>query len=385
MALAIALILIVVGSVLFHFVSPWWFTPIASNWGLLDDTILITLVITGAVFVAVNLFIAWAIVCFRHRPGRRAAYEPENKRLEGWLTVVTTVGIVAMLAPGLYVYSDMINPPKDAATIEVLGQQWQWRFRYPGEDGRLGLSDSRFVAPQNPFGLNPDDPHGQDDVLIDSPELRLPLGQPVTVLMRSRDVLHNFYVPQFRAKMDMVPGLVSRFWFTPTQAGRFEILCAELCGVGHYNMRGHVVVEDETAFRTWLATQPTFARMQAGGDTGGNEAQRGRALAQTRGCQACHSTDGSRSIGPTWQGLYGSARSLADGRTVDADAAYLAQSIREPGAAIVAGFPAIMPAANLDDRDIAALIAFIRSLAAPPAGSDARALPQPERAAGAPQ
>ncbi|NMG77299.1 cytochrome c oxidase subunit II [Aromatoleum diolicum] len=260
MALAIALILIVVASVLFHFVSPWWFTPIASNWDLLDDTIQVTLVITGAVFVAVNLFIAWAIIRYRHRPGQRAAYEPESPKLESGLTAVTTVGIVAMLAPGLYVYSDMINAPKDALIVEVLGQQWQWRFRFPGADGRLGVSDTRFMSGERPFGLDPDDPYGRDDVLVDSPELHLPLGKPVTLLLRSRDVLHNFYVPQFRAKMDLVPGTVSRFWLTPTRTGRFEILCAELCGIGHYNMRGYVIVEDEAAFHGWLATQPSFAQ-----------------------------------------------------------------------------------------------------------------------------
>lgn len=259
MALALALVAIVVASVLFHFASPWWFTPLASNWGLLDDTILITLVITGVVFVAVNLFVAVAIVRFRHRAGQRAAFEPENRRLEGWLTLVTTAGIVAMLAPGLYVYSQMITPPADAAQVEVLGQQWQWRYRLPGADGRLGRSDVRFVSADNPFGLNPDDPQGRDDVLVAGPELHLPLDRPVEVLLRSHDVLHNFYVPQFRVKMDLVPGLVSRFWFTPTRTGRFEVLCAELCGLAHYNMRSHVVVEDEAAYRAWLAAQPTFA------------------------------------------------------------------------------------------------------------------------------
>ncbi len=370
MALAVALILIVVGSVLFHFVSPWWFTPIASNWVQLDDTILVTLVITAVVFVVVNLFIAWSIVRFRHRPGRKAAFEPENRRLEGWLTIVTSVGIVAMLAPGLYVYSDMISPPRDAAVVEALGQQWQWRFRFPGADGRLGLSDTRFVGNDNPFGLDPDDPDGQDDVLVHNAELRLPVDRPVRFLLRSRDVLHNFYVPQFRAKMDLVPGLVTSFWVTPTQAGRFEILCAELCGVGHSNMRGLVVVEDEAAFRTWLSAQPTFAQSLAGEATAVDDAERGRMLAQTRGCQACHSADGSRGVGPTWQGLFGSARSLADGRTVRADEAYLAQSIRDPAAAIVQGYPPVMPPANLDDAEIAALITYIRSLAAPPSPSD---------------
>jgi cytochrome c oxidase subunit 2 len=372
LALAITLILVVVAAVLFHFLSPWWFTPLASNWGLVDDTMLITLVITGVVFVAINLFVAWVVFRYRHRPGRRAAYEPENRKLEGWLTVGTSAGIVAMLAPGLYVYSQMISPPAGAAVVEVLGQQWQWRFRFPGEDGRLGLSDTRFVSSDNPFGLNPDDPHGQDDVLVDSDELHLPANQPVRVLLRSRDVLHDFYVPQFRTKMDLVPGLVSTLWFTPTRLGRFDILCAELCGVGHFNMRGHVLVEPESSFRAWLAAQPTFAKPRSAGEHV-DDAQQGQALAQTRGCRACHSIDGSRSIGPGWQGLYGRTETLADGRTVVADEAYLAQSIREPGAAIVQGFPAIMPRADVDDREVAALIAYIKSLAGP---RDASPAPQ---------
>ena len=369
MALAIVLILLVVATILFHFLSPWWFTPLASNWSLLDDTMDITLVITGAVFVAVNLFIAWMLIRYRHRAGHRAQFDPENRKLEGWLTAGTSLGIVAMLAPGLYVYSDMISPPADAMVVEVLGQQWQWRFRFAGEDRKLGLSDTRVISGERPFGLNPDDPAGLDDVLVDAGELHLPRGKPVLVLLRSRDVLHNFYVPQFRTKMDLVPGLVSRIWFTPTESGRFEILCAELCGVGHSNMRGMVVVEDETEFRTWLAAQPTFARALAAGAGDGADALvvKGRTVAQTRGCVACHSQDGSRSMGPTWQGLYGKHETLADGSTVLVDADYLARSIREPNAAIVQGFPAVMPPSNLSDEEVAAVIAFIESLAAPPA------------------
>lgn len=379
MALAVALILIVVATVLFHFLSPWWFTPLASNWGLLDDTILITLVITGVVFVLINLFVAWTLIRYRHRPDRRAHYQPESHRLEGWLTVVTAVGIFAMLAPGLYVYSAMISPPAEAATVEVLGQQWQWRYRLPGADGRLGRSDVRFVSPEQPFGLDPDDPAGLDDVLVDSGELHLPLGRPVVMLLRSRDVLHNFYVPPFRAKMDLVPGLVSRFWVTPTQAGSFEILCAELCGVGHFNMRGRVVVEDPSAYTAWLAVQPTFATVLTrggGGDGLDAEARRGRTLAQARGCGACHSTDGSRSIGPGWRGLYGRDEILADGRRVRADDAYLAESIRNPAAAVVQGYPAIMPPAGLDDTEVAAVVAYIRTLAGPPAATDVQGMPR---------
>lgn len=370
MVLAAALLLIVVASVLFHFISPWWFTEIASNWGLLDDTIDITMVITGVVFVVINLFIAYTVIRFRHREGHRAHYEPENKKLEWWLTGATSLGIVAMLAPGLYVYSDMITVPADATTVEVMSQQWQWRYRLPGQDGALGVTDTRHMEADNPFGVNPDDPRGQDDVLVDGPELHIPVGQPVKVLLRATDVLHNFYVPQFRAKMDMVPGLVSYFWFTPTRTGRFEVLCAELCGVGHFNMRGHVVVDEEPAYRTWLAGQTTFAaaKAQAGAAaTGDPKALEGKQLAQTRGCAACHSPDGKPGIGPTWKGLYGKTQTLTGGATVKADEVYLKQSITNPGAAVVQGFAAVMPQAPLSEQEVAALIAYIKSLGGEPA------------------
>ena len=114
-----------------------------------------------------------------------------------------------MLAPGLFVWAKFVDVPKDAAVVEVVGQQWNWSYRFPGKDGMLGTVDARFDQRDNPFGINPDDPHGQDDVLVASPEVHLPLGKPVKVLLRSIDVLHDFTVPQFRVKMDLVPGLVT--------------------------------------------------------------------------------------------------------------------------------------------------------------------------------
>ena len=233
MAIALVLVLVVVGSVLFHFLSPWWWTPIASNWDYIDNTIIITFWITGVVFAAVVLFMAYCVFRFRHREGNRAAYEPENKRLEWWLTVVTGVGVAAMLAPGLFVWSQFVTVPEDATEVEVVGQQWQWSFRLPGKDGKLGTSDTRDVTADNPLGLIPNDPNGQDDVIVEAADLHLPVGKPVKVLLRSIDVLHDFYVPEFRAKMDMIPGSVTYFWFTPTRTGTFEVLCAELCGQGH--------------------------------------------------------------------------------------------------------------------------------------------------------
>jgi cytochrome c oxidase subunit 2 len=287
MVVGIVLILLIVGSVLFHYLSPWYFTPIASNWVAMDDTINITFWITGFVFVAVNLFMAYAVVRYRYRKGARAAYEPENKKLEWWLTGLTSVGIAAMLAPGLFVWAKFVDVPKDAAVFEVLGKQWHWGYRFPGKDGVMGTVDARHVSDKNPFGMNPDDPNGQDDVLISSPEVHLPIGRPVKALLRSVDVLHNFAVPQFRAKMDLVPGLVTYIWFTPTRTGKFDLLCNELCGVGHFAMRGSVVVEEEAAFQAWLSSHPTFAQTssQAAGD-----AAAGKPLYAV--CAACHGLKG---------------------------------------------------------------------------------------------
>jgi cytochrome c oxidase subunit 2 len=167
-----------------------------------------------------------------------------------------------MLAPGLSAWNDYITVPEDADTLEVVGQQWTWSFRLPGEDGEFGAVSTKRIY-DTPFGLDPDDPDSLDDILVDDIEIHLLLGQPVRMNLRSVDVLHDFYVPQFRAKMDMVPGMVTYFWLTPTRTGTFEILCAELCGIGHSDMRGYVIVDEEEDYRAWLAEQPTFAELLA--------------------------------------------------------------------------------------------------------------------------
>ena len=366
MVIALALLVIVVGSVLFHFVTPWWTTPLASNWKQMDDTLAITLGVTGAFFVVINLFVVYTVWRYRHRVGNRAAYEPENKRLERWLIGITTVGIVGLLAPGLAVYADYVRPPNNARQLEIVGQQWQWRFRLPGASGKLGGSDARFVSAVNPLGLDPADPAGQDNLVVLDNEVHLPLGRPVKVLLRSHDVLHDFFVPPFRARMNIVPGQVSTFWFTPTQAGRFESLCAQLCGVGHPNMRGFVVVEDDAAFQAWLKQQPTFATTQAAPSAAapaGSDAlpAQGRALAQSKGCVACHTIDGSPGVGPTWKGLFGKTETMVDGSTALVDEAYLKAFIRDPQARAVKGFAQVMPKIDMTDDELTALAAYIRS------------------------
>ena len=173
------------------------------------------------------------------------------------------MGVAAMLTPGLFVWAKFVDVPEEAHVVEAVGQQWHWTFRYPGEDGKLGEVDAERISADNPFGIDPEDPNGQDDVIVYNPEAHVPLDKPVKFLLRSKDVLHNFTVAQFRVKMDLVPGMNTFLWLTPTKTGRFELLCEELCGIGHYAMRGAVVVDEAGRLRRWLAQQPTFAEQNA--------------------------------------------------------------------------------------------------------------------------
>jgi cytochrome c oxidase subunit 2 len=287
MPFAIILIILVIGSVLFHFLSPWYLTPLASNWSRIDFTLDVTFWVTGFVFVVVNLFMAYAVIRYRYDPKKRSEYQPENKKLEWWLTGITSIGVAAMLAPGLFVWSEFVNVPEEAHEVEVVGQQWHWSFRFPGKDGKFGAVESRYISDSNPFGMEQDDPDGLDDVLVSSPTVHLPLGLPVKTNLRSKDVLHDFAVAQFRVKMDMVPGLVTYLWFTPTKLGQYEILCEELCGIGHHTMRGMVVIDEPQDFEIWLAKQPTYADILA---TKPGDVALGQA--QYAVCAACHGAAG---------------------------------------------------------------------------------------------
>jgi cytochrome c oxidase subunit 2 len=291
MALAVAIILLVIGSVIFHFLSPWWFTPIASNWSAIDDTVNLTFWVTGTVFVLVNFAMAYFIIKYRHKEDSLAHYEPEHTSLELWLTGITAIGVIAMLAPGLFVWADFVNVPEDAAEVEVVGQQWRWSFRYPGDDGVFGTVDVRNMSVENPFGINPGDPAGQDDILINNGELHVPIDKPMKFLLRSKDVLHDFAVAQFRVKMDMVPGMVTYVWLTPTKIGSYEILCEELCGVAHYAMRGNVIVDTEEDFQAWLSQQPSFSETMSISSGDPVAGQASFAI-----CAACHGQQGEGNI-----------------------------------------------------------------------------------------
>ena len=249
---------VVVGTLLFHILSPWWFTPLASNWSSIDNAILITFWVVGFVFLALGGFMVYCVWKYRHQRNRKAEYKPEDKKLELILTVISAIAVVGLLTPGLSVWGDYIKVPKDASKVEVLSYQWGWNYRLAGEDGVLGKTSIKNVSDENPYGLDLKDPNGKDDIIVQDADLHLEIDKPVEFLLRSIDVLHNFYVPEFRAKMDMVPGLVTYYWVTPTKTGEYEILCAELCGTGHYAMLGIVSVDKKSDYSNWLAQQITF-------------------------------------------------------------------------------------------------------------------------------
>src|SRR5579875_3557060 len=172
------------------------------------------------------------------------------------LASVQGVAIDEMFTAILVVWAHVYSaPPRTAQQVEVTGRQFFWYIRYPGPDGRFGRTDPRFVSPSNPLGIDPADPAGKDDVVVVN-ELHVVDNRPVVVRVRSLDVIHSFFLPNFRVKQDAVPGRTIQIWFTPDRVGTYQIACAQLCGVGHYTMRGNITVEPtQAALDAWLAAQ----------------------------------------------------------------------------------------------------------------------------------
>ena len=176
MIVALSIFLITIGSIAFHFWSPWWWTEVASNWGNMDDTILLTFWITGAVFVAICFFVAYCVWKYSYKKERRAEYKPEDKKLEFRLTWLTTLGVVALLAPGLVVWNKYISVPENAFKIEVVAYQWGWNYRLPGDDGILGKTSVGLINDDNPYGLDSSDPNSKDDILVMDADLHLEIN-----------------------------------------------------------------------------------------------------------------------------------------------------------------------------------------------------------------
>jgi cytochrome c oxidase subunit 2 len=236
----------------FYFTKPW-LPPLSSDRGAIDHAIWVSLVLTGVVFIATNLLLAWFSWRYQDVEGARATYWHHNSRLEWTWTLVTAVIMTVLLFKALGLWAQITSaPPADAFVVEVTGQQFAWNIRYPGKDGIFGRTDPKLVSPEafNFIGLDSSDPNASDDIMMQN-QLFLPAGRPVRVLIRSLDVIHSFFLPNFRVKQDAMPGMTVETWFVPTQTGDFDIACAQHCGLGHYRMRGqvHVVPASELEAR----------------------------------------------------------------------------------------------------------------------------------------
>lgn len=242
---ALATVALVAAST-FYFFRPWM-PPLMSDRVAIDHSIFLSLVVTGIVFILTNLMLAWFAYRYQDQEGARAAYWHDNTRLEWTWTLVTAAIMVGFMVHALDLWAKINGEaPADAMVVEITGQQFAWNVRYPGPDGVFGKTDGSKASQENPIGRDEKDPAGADDMMLLN-QLYLAQDRPVRLRLRSMDVIHSFFLPNFRVKQDAVPGMTIDTWFVPKQAGDFDIACAEHCGLGHYRMRGqvHVVAQDQ--------------------------------------------------------------------------------------------------------------------------------------------
>jgi len=235
----------------------WWMPEVASLHGPAIDRVFSTvLVLTGILFVVLQLSLGALVLKFRNRAKARAQYW-HRPRFEKWFAI--TAGLI-IFSVDVAVYSLGESqwlkawgpPPEGADLVEVTGEQFMWNFRYSGPDGEFGKTESRLISSTNPLGIDSEDPAASDDVLSTN-QLHLATDKPVRLMIRSKDVIHSFNVPNFRVKQDAVPGMRIEIWFIPTKAGQYEIVCNQLCGLAHYRMKAFLTVELQEKFDEWLS------------------------------------------------------------------------------------------------------------------------------------
>ncbi|MFN8400894.1 MAG: cytochrome c oxidase subunit II [Anaerolineales bacterium] len=271
--------------------------------------------------------IVYSLVVFRQKKGelKDGEHIEGNTALEiGW-TVVPLLIVVVFAYLGAYSLGEVRRVDPNAMVINVKAQQFSWTFEYP---------EYGFITTQ----------------------LYLPIDRQVVLKMESADVIHSFWVPEFRVKQDVVPGRVTEYRITPSLEGSYKVRCAELCGTSHAYMEAPVVVVNSDAYDAWIVEQIKIAE-----ESKTPEGQ-GKLLATKNGCVGCHSADGTAMTGPTWFNLYGSQVKLSDGSTVTADDAFIKESILQPTAKVVEGFPPVMPPYTLTDEEISFIVAYIKTL-----------------------
>ena len=303
----------------------FWFPAQASNFAHEYDWVFyFVLWLSTFFFVAIVATMTLFVIKYRRRDeGEAAPHGPShNSVLEVTWTVIPMILVGFLFWFGFKGYMSMRVPPRDSYNIRVKAAQWSWTFQYPGG--------------------------AESDVLY------VPKDKDIKLTMSSSDVIHALYIPAFRVKYDIVPGRYTRVWFRPTMKGEFHLFCAEYCGRDHSRMTTQVVVMDKFAFDARL--------QELEAESSGDPVEYGKKLYVAKGCSGCHTLDGSKSQGPSWKGLFGKERVFSNAPKQVADEGYLRESMITPHKKLVKGFGALMPVVPLKDRQIDALIEYIKTV-----------------------
>ena len=240
-----------------------------------DSMFNVTIIVTGLVFFATQFVLFYFCFLYQNKSKRSTFFFAHSNKLEIIWTTIPAIAMAILVAIGLRNWYDVTSPaPAEATVVEIVGKQFNWLVRYSGKDKELGKRDFRKINDaNNVLGLDWSDPHNMDDIISQNGELHVVVGKPVKLLICSRDVIHDVGLPHFRMKMDAVPGITTTMWFTPTITSEemkqithnpdfvYEIACDQLCGKGHYSMRGTIIVESQADYDAWLAKQQTYYAM----------------------------------------------------------------------------------------------------------------------------
>ena len=235
----------------------WWLPPDVSVHGAKIDQLMSVLHwFMLLLFIGWGVFFVYCLFRFRARPGHVAVYTPvrgiATKYIEAFVVVVEIFLLFGLSTPVWLAYKNNVPDAKKALHVRLVAEQFAWNFQYPGKDGKFGKNDPSQISGDNPLGIDPEDPAGKDD-LVTVNNLHVPTNRPVIVDVSSKDVIHSFNIPVLRVKQDTIPGQQVSIWFEATQTGHFELACAQLCGLGHYRMRGDVLIDTPEEFAKWQA------------------------------------------------------------------------------------------------------------------------------------